>query len=117
MPNDRTSLQAVKRIPIWGNENGLICIACTCLMTLALSTGGDMKKNRTQNEKRKVIKALADMSAALKQSLAVAESAVSALAETKALLYQSTALAEQWRKLFESEHSRPVWLVYVNGKD
>ena len=72
-----------------------------------------MKKNQIQNEKRKLLKTLADMSTALKQSMEVAESAVSALAETQALLSRSTANAESWRQLCEAAQNRPVVVEIV----
>lgn len=61
-----------------------------------------------RNEKRKLAKVIADLNAALKQSLEVAESAVLIAAETKALLDKSAALAEQWRGLYEAAQNRQV---------
>jgi len=61
-----------------------------------------------RNEKRKLLKAIEGLNAALKQSLQVAESAVSALSQTKALLQRSEANAELWRNLSKAAQKQPV---------
>lgn len=73
-----------------------------------------------RNEKRKLLKALADLQGALKQSLEVSESAVSIAAETKALLERSEANADRWQKLYEAAQrpasvSLPDEIKPVNG--
>jgi hypothetical protein len=67
-------------------------------INVKLWIGGHM----TRREERKLARVLADLNAALKQSLEVAESAVAALTETQALLDKSTANAELWRQLAEA---------------
>ena len=74
-----------------------MCAAATVLI------GGSMRRN----EQRKLLKALADLQDALKQSLEVTESAVSALGETQALLVRSEANAKSWRQLCEAAQNRP----------
>ena len=66
-----------------------------------------------RNEKRKLAKVIADLNAALRQSLKVTESAVSALGETQALLVRSEANADQWRQLCEAAQNRPVVVEIV----
>lgn len=65
----------------------------------------------SRREKRKLLKALEGLSTALRQSLEVAETAVSALAETRALLAQSAANAELWRQLYEQKPRFKLLLV------
>jgi|GEM_PF-3748126 len=74
----------------------------------------------SRKERRKLLAAITTLQAALKQSLKVAESAVSIAAETRALLARSEANADQWRQLYEAVQrpasvSLPFEIVPVNG--
>ncbi len=71
----------------------------------------------SRNERKKLLKTLTDMSAALSEATAVAESAVAALDETRALLDRGAAVAESWRHLCEAAQSKPaeIEIVLVPG--
>jgi hypothetical protein len=69
-----------------------------------------------RNEKRKLLRALADLGTALREATAVAESAVSALADTQGLLSQSEANADQWRRLCQTAQNRPVVVESVSDQ-
>ncbi|MGA8761819.1 MAG: hypothetical protein WB562_02930 [Candidatus Sulfotelmatobacter sp.] len=60
-----------------------------------------------RNEKKKLLKTLADLSTALREAAAVAEAAVATATATQALLARSESNAEQWRQLCEAAQ-RPV---------
>jgi hypothetical protein len=67
----------------------------------------------SRNERKKLLKTLADMGTALSEATAVAESLVATATESQALAQRSAAVAESWRRLAEAAENRPAVVEVV----